>query len=199
MKKLSKVIIGILGMVLVAFIGTKANAEELMNDTEYRMILESINKEYGTEIGYYPVDIEKISLTEYEEIARELAISQSELEKMIATRQIYDYKDDRTSNIAALTSTTKTVNQDVWHYENTAYITATYTVNGNVISSPSGISVHIKPAAAILGVSYTPNIGYPTTAITDGGRTLTVTYYGTYVSGATFTNIKFYTEFYYNS
>lgn len=198
MKKCVKMFSSVLlGLIMILSFGVVVCAKDITDDSEYRLLLDNINKQYGTDIGYYPIDPSKISLAEYEDAARKIAESQRDLELMILSRTSqYDSNDIISDNLRS----TKTKDKDVWNYENWAYITATYDVNSNVISNPRNISIHMKPAAIALSVSYSPNIGYPTTSIIDGGRTLAVTYYGTLNnSGISFSNIKFYTEYYYNS
>ncbi len=49
------------------------------NDAKYRAILERINNEYGTNLGYCPVDSSKISISEYESATRKIAAEQKML------------------------------------------------------------------------------------------------------------------------
>lgn len=74
-------------------------------------------------------------------------------------------------------------------------MTATYDVNGTVISNPRGIYVSGK----IPGIWY-KIYGNPVTNILDSGRTLAVTCTGEYHAlDMTFSGIKEYCEFYYDS
>lgn len=166
------------------------------NDTAYRNILNSINTEYGLNIGYGSVNADKISVDEYEQLVRQIASEQRELNDMIAERATYPL-----SNATTLIEprASKTVTKDVWNYETTFAITATYDVNGTAISNARSISIDRKLGAILNGITYHPSSG-PTTQLLDSGRTLSVTYYGTWwTAEVQLHNIKFYTEFYYDS
>ena len=182
-------------MLLFSFSATAMAAST--NDAEYKQVLNEINEEYGLNLGYSPVDTSVISLSKYEETVRSVAIQQKELNDFIAQRQEHPLSEISTF---AAANTSKTITKDVWSYETTFEITATYDVDGHFISNPRSISVNRKLGAILNGIYYSANNGYPTTDIIDSGRTLTVTYYGTWSgAGINLPNTKFYTEFYYDS
>lgn len=168
------------------------------SDDAYKNILNEINEEYGLDIGYSPVDASAISLDTYEHTVRSVAIQQKELNDFIVQRQEHPLSEISTY---AEPRATKTITKDVWNYETTFEINATYDVNGNSISNPRSISVSRKLGATLNGIFYSPNSGSPSTKIIDSGRTLTVTYLGTWstIDGLSLANVKFYTEFYYDS
>lgn len=193
----SMLITGLMGIIISLFMGTGVYAEEVYDDSAYKIVLEKINEEYGTHIGYITVDPNEINLIEYESEARKVAEEQVIMYQMIASR-VECAAPEFLPNIYN-TRLTKTRDSDVWNYETRVFITATYDVSGTTISNPRNISYTLKPLAILLGVNYTPDSGYPTTTIIDSGRTLGVIYIGTLHSGGDFGNTLFYTEFYYNS
>lgn len=202
--KVKSIVKKMLALSLVVVLSTNFNgvasmAQTFDGDAEYRLILDEINEEYGVNIGFVSVNASEVSLIEYENAARKLAVQQKQLYNMIESRLEYQVVVDGSERDGL--RSTKTKDSDVWNWEGVAYITATYDVNGTRISNPRGISEHIKLTSMLLGITYVPYSGYPTTNIVDSGRTLTVTYRGTYFDGVgdTFSNVLFYTEFYYNS
>lgn len=169
-------------------------------DAEYRKIMQEINEEYNLNLGYVEIDPEAISLSEYEDILREVASDQKELYDLIAQREEHLVSEQSIEGFA-MAAVTKTVTKGVLGgYENMFEVTATYDVSGTTISNPRSIKLSATMAASALRFRYSPNSGYPTTSIIDSGRTLAVTYYGTFSTPEfTVSNVLFYTEFYYDS
>lgn len=193
MKKLFSLVLStvlLLSMSLTAFAAPSS-------DSAYREILETVNAEYGLNLEFGSVNTATVSLTEYESTVRTVALEQKLLNELIAQRKEHPLSNDAPF---AEARASKTVTKDVWNYTTTFTMTATYDVNSNSISNPRSFSVNRKVGAVLNGIYYTPNNGSPSTSIIDSGRTLAVTYYGTwYTKEITLANTKFYSEFYYDS
>lgn len=189
MKRVTAILISLAMTMLLC---TPAYAAEFVDD-EYVQILNEINEEYHTDIGYGYVDKEKVSLDEYREFMETVAQYSAETDEAIRKR--HNNMEVLNAGIA-LASTQRTATADVWgSWASSFAVTATYTVNGNKIVSLQSAKVKNKN---ILGFLYTANAGSPTSSIIDSGRTLTVTFYGTVrsIEGAiSATNVKLYTEF----
>lgn len=163
-------------------------------DSEYENILNSINAEFGLDIGYGSVDSEKISLDQYEALTRKVAKQQRELLDYIESNKNTNNKFKDSKNLIQA-RITKTRTSGVWGYESTFKITATYDVNGNQVSNISKLSLSIVSSTAKLISTSSPSI----TKI-DGGRTYGVEYIADIMlSGIQFKDISLYTEFYYSS
>ncbi len=174
---------------------------------QYRNALIKINHEYGTNIEFGSVDTTKVSLSDYETTAREIAAEQKALEEYIHNRNTYKGKQFYFDTFAKAKKKTKTVTKDASGW-NGFKISATYDVTGTKISNPR--SIKVKQRVPLLSDDFTPYSG-PSSKIIDSGRTLTVTFVGSvwrterdHQTGATsnyteFKNIKLYSEFYYDS
>lgn len=200
MKVINKLRLGLLPIIIITFLSNLfyINVFAAGSDNEYRNVLDEINNEYGLEIGYGSVDINEVSLEEYKAYVEQVAIQQKELKELIDNRSSFD-SDERINQFRG----TRTVSKAVWGvYDDSFKIQATFDVNGMIISNPRDFSIQ-RTLLAIIGQEYfDPNQGSPTSAIIDSGRTLAVTYVGTYhahSSGGSvvLTNITMYTEFYY--
>lgn len=176
--------------VMLNFTVTAFAAEE-SSVVSYNKVLAEINEEYGQEIGIESVDISQVSIEEFENIARSLAVQQKMLKEYVANRENYISNG---IDLYSTTSVSKTVSKPSWQSDD-YIITATYDVSGTRISNPRNIKIDVSGI-----LYYICNHGYPVTDIIDSGRTLTVSAYGTVQGGGvTFTNIYVYTEFYYDS
>lgn len=197
MKKMYKKIVSLM-LVVVLGITLNISAFAADNQNDYKEILNRINQEYKLNLGYVPVDENKISLMEYEEKTRALAIQQRELldyidslqkcENSPATRATGDYvKKTRTKDVSGMNGTLFS-------------ITATYTVYDNLrISSYSSATLNTKTAALIQNV-YLTNITGPEFVLINTTRTLAVKYIATihYDSVVGYDNVSLYAEFNYN-
>lgn len=190
---MKKIISLVLSMVFFISINCTAFAAD-SPEIPYQNILYNINRNYGLNLEYESVDTSKVSLEEYEQFVTSVAIQQKKLYQLILQRELYSLKG---LNISVEPRASKTITKDTWQYGDAFSISATYDVNGVVISNPRNISINEKKWPV---VRYTPNAGSPTTNIIDSGRTLTVKYYGTYTAiDVSVSNVQLYAEFYYDS
>lgn len=197
MKKILTLALTLVMALTISFSYQSTVSAACPNDDAYRAILDSINEEYDLELGYCSVDPTVVSLSEYEETVRAVAVEQKEINDYIANRENLDLPIVSTY---ASTTTTKTVSKDVLNNETLFQINATYDVNGVYVSNPRDISISRKLGAILNEITYTPFPDYPTIAYLDSHRTFSVTYYGVKVIGSTpINNVKFYAEFTYDS
>lgn len=194
--KKMKILVAAIGIMGIVFSSVDFSARASGTENKYKETLEEINETYDLDLEYCPIDTSKVSIEEYRNVVEQVAIQQRDLKEMIEKRASQDNSDRLIS-----TRETKTVTKSVWQdgLSGSFKITATYDVNGMIISNPRDISYHRTLSAIILGINYSPYPGYPTTNILDTGRTLSVTYYGVYIAGNTSVgNTMLYTEFYYS-
>lgn len=161
----------------------------------YEEILNEASKEYNLDLGYVPVDEEKVTLEEYREKTYQFAAEQRELLDYIASRE-------KSAEPSATTksSVVKTKEKPTWNLGEYFKIKATYTVyDGNRISACRNASLNMTNMA-ILNNTYLTNILGPTYSVIDSGRTSTVKYTATVHFDRLwgFSNTTLYTEFYYN-
>ena len=200
MRKLLSLVLTV--VLLTGFSGATVSATTTQRVSPYEEILLSINEEYNLDIGYMPVDESRVSIDEYEKLTRELAKEQRELLDYMAIRQREALiQPENIGGITPLAVVSRTDTQNVWNYATYFSITATYNVNGTLVSGftkdKTKFNIKLtKPANVVLS-----NLAGPTFSSLDGGRTGGVKYTGTinYGIGVTYSNVALYTEFRYNS
>lgn len=179
-------------LVTVLCLGGSMNVFAADTDVQYEAIFNQINDEYNLDLGYEPVDTEKVTLSEYEEFIREFAAQQRELLDYIESKETCE---DSSLNVVSRANVVKTKTKDTWNFGNTFSITATYTVyDGEKISLCRNAVLNQKNQGA-----YLTNISGPTYSLIDSARTSTVKYTATiHTDVATVSNGTLYTEFYYS-
>lgn len=161
----------------------------------YEEILNEANREFDLDLGYVPVDEEKVSLEDYKEKTYQFAAEQRELLDYIASRE-----ESPAPTAEAKSSVVKTKEKPTWNLGEYFKIKATYTVyNGNRISACRNASLNMTNMA-ILTNTYLTSISGPTYSVIDSGRTSTVKYTATvhFESLWGYSNTTLYTEFYYS-
>ncbi len=195
MKRNFKIAVSVL-MIMTLFMGLSINVSAMQTISPYEAILNVVNEEYGLNLGYVPVNEEKVTLEQYENKAREVAVEQRKLLDYIESRE-----QSKTSRGTLRATVNKTRTKSVWNYEAYFTITATYTVyDGSQISLCRNASLNLTQGA-ILTNTFLTDISGPTYSVIDSGRTSTVKYTATvhYDSAIGFKNTSLYTEFYYDS
>ena len=181
MKKVLSVFI-----VIILSIGCSTNAFASTGEIlTYEKILDDINENYDLELGYLPVDQDKMTLEKYKEVATKFAISQ---------RELLDYIENR-----KISTVQKTKTKPTWELGEYFTITATYTVEGKTMSLCRNAQLNMTNAA-IFTNTYLTDISKPAYSMLDGSRTSTVLYKATvhFDSVLGFSNTSLYTEFYYS-
>lgn len=161
----------------------------------YEEILNEANKEFNLDLGYVPVDEEKVTLEEYREKTYQFAAEQRELLDYIASRE-----ESAEPSATTKSSVVKTKEKPTWNLGEYFKIKATYTVyDGNRISACRNASLNMTNMA-ILTNTYLTSISGPTYSVIDSGRTSTVKYTATvhFDSLWGYNNTTLYTEFYYS-
>ena len=192
MKKVLSVFI-----VIILSIGCSTNAFASTGEIlTYEEILDDINENYDLELGYLPVDQDKMTLEKYKEVATKFAISQRELLDYIENRKISTESEYFNIERAAVQ---KTKTKPTWELGEYFTITATYTVEGKTMSLCRNAQLNMTNAA-IFTNTYLTDISKPAYSMLDGSRTSTVLYKATvhFDSVLGFSNISLYTEFYYS-
>lgn len=191
MRKNVKKFLSLLLITVLCF-GGSMNVFAADTDVQYEEIFNQINDEYDLDLGYEPVDTEKVTLSEYEEFIREFAAQQRELLDYIESKETCE---DSSLNAVSRANVVKTKTKDTWNFGNTFSITATYTVyDGQKISLCRNAVLNQKNQGAHL-----TNISGPTYSLIDSARTSTVKYTATiHTDVATVSNGTLYTEFYYS-
>lgn len=193
-QKLKKLFAMVAAAVMCMSVSVSAFAAE-KEFSPYEEILNEANREFNLDLGYVPVDEEKVSLEDYREKTYQFAAEQRELLDYIASRE-----ESSEPSAATKSSVVKTKEKRTWNLGEYFKIKATYTVyDGNRISTCRNASLNLTNMA-ILTNTYLTNISGPTYSVIDSGCTSTVKYTATvhYNSLWGYSNTTLYTEFYYS-
>jgi hypothetical protein len=162
----------------------------------YQQVLERVNSEYQLNLEFIPVDPNKGSVEEYEQVTRKVAKEQRELLNYIKMKTVS--KDNlRALSVTPNSGTSKTATKAVWGFENYFTIKATYTDYGSTLSNIRNASLGETLTAGLTN-TYLTDISSPKYSIIDNGRTGTVKYTATlhYDSVYGYKNTALYAEFY---
>lgn len=189
-------------LILLGGLGGTTVSAASQEVSPYEEVLISINEEFDLDLGYIPVDESEVSLEEYEQTTRKLAIQQRELLDYIDMREKQSSNSEtlmQSKDYTVLSTSTKTRTKDVWNYGSYFSITATYDVNGIYLSSLRNAQLNQTTWAKVTN-TFASNLSSPSYSIIDGGRTGTVRFTGNLHFNSTipYGNVTFYTEFYYN-
>lgn len=193
-QKLKKIFIMVAAAVMSMSVSICVFAAE-KELSPYEEVLNEANREFDLNLGYVPVDEEKVSLENYKEKTYQFAAEQRKLLDYIASREESSVPSAETKS-----SVIKTKEKPTWNLGEYFKIKATYTVyNSNRISACRNASLNMTNMA-ILTNTYLTSISGPTYSVVDAGRTSTVKYTATvhFDSLWGYSNTTLYTEFYYD-